>query len=193
MTYSTHTPDFLTPTLERTSAILTTRQLFQTLQIPHFTTQPPHHHLPNPHRHPLQTTKLTLLPRPRAYYSTMVLLCIHRDPRLSAIPNPHITTAIRKGHEFLRIWAANPGVANSVHHVELGMVRCGLLSSASASTPASASASASVSASVYRAPGGADGDAPSFSPVATATATATLGQARLRMGLEIVMEGGGGV
>ena len=115
----------------------------------------------------------------------MVLLCIHRDPRLPAIPNPHITTAIRKGHEFLRIWAANPGVANSVHHVELGMVRCGLLSSTSAST------SASASASVYRAPGSADGDAPSFGPVATATAT--LGQARLRTGLEIVMEGGGGV
>lgn len=63
------------------------------------------------------------------------------------------------------------------------MESCGLLPSTSAS------ASASASTSVYRAPDGADGDAPGFQPVATAT----LGQVRLRMELEMVMEGGGGV
>ena len=106
----------------------------------------------------------------------MLLLCIHRAPALSHIPNPRITTAIRKGHGYLCTWAANPGVANSLRRVEQEMVSCGLLSS--------------VSASVYRAPGGADGGAPGLGPVATAL----LGQAllaRSKMGLEKVMEGDG--
>ena len=90
----------------------------------------------------------------------MLLLCIHRAPAFSDIPNPRITTAIRKGRELLRIWAANPGVANSLRRVEDEMVKCGLLSSVSAP--------ASTSASVHRAPGGADGGAPGLGPGATA-------------------------
>ena len=108
----------------------------------------------------------------------MILLCIHRAPPFSRIQNPAITPAIRKGHELLCIWAANPGVAHSLRHVELNMVDCGLLSS--------------MSASVYRAPGGADGGAPGLGPMATAVlAQAQL--ARSRMELDVVMEGGDGV
>ncbi|OCK96701.1 uncharacterized protein K441DRAFT_713370 [Cenococcum geophilum 1.58] len=119
-----------------------------------------------------------------AHYTTMILLCIHRAPVFSNIPKPRIIAAIRKGHEYLCFWAANPGVANSLHHVEREMVRCGLLSSVSASTSASASA--------YRAPGGTDGGAPSLGSVATAV-LAQARMARLRVGPEVVMEGGSGV
>lgn len=125
-----------------------------------------------------------------AHYTTMILLCIYCAPAFSHIPKHRIIAAIRKGHEYLCFWAANPGVANSLRHVELEMVHCGLLSSVSA--PTSASASASASASTYRAPGGADGGAPSLGPVATAV-LAQARMARLRVGPEVAMEGGGGV
>ncbi|KAF2182964.1 hypothetical protein K469DRAFT_217710 [Zopfia rhizophila CBS 207.26] len=72
-------------------------------------------------RHPLLFANLI-----GTYYSTMILLVIHRAPALESIQDMGARAAILKGHAMLCTWAANPGVASNIRRIEEQMAVHGL-------------------------------------------------------------------